>query len=402
MSDADPAAPRDEPSTTQPDPSKTPDREQQAREYEAIHNRLFVVRIGITVLALVIYFFSGASANLAEGLDARFGDQWWWTNTIYILVTLFAFSALMFPLTLFGDYYLEHRYGLSRQTLNGWFSDYLKELAIDLLLTTLFLAIVYALLRASPDWWWAWTTAVYVLLAVVLSAVWPVWIMPLFHKFEPLDDDALSRAVRAFAEASGLEVLGVYRWGLEEKTETANAALTGLGKTRRIILGDTMLEKYSKEEIISVLAHEVGHFKHRDIARMIVSGTVLAALGFYVAHRMLLLLVERFGFEQIGDIGAFPIFIFALFIFSLISMPLSNAYSRRREYAADAYAVRATGSAGPLVGALEKLADQNLADKEPAPWIEFLLHSHPSIRRRIKHAQRLDEEGSTSAVQTES
>ncbi len=376
-----------------PDPQEAPpadgtDREERARAYEAMHNRLFVGRVLITVAALVLYLFSGASADLAEGLSARFGDQWWWTNAVYILVTLFAFSALMFPLTLFSDHYLEHRYGLSRQSLNSWFSDYAKELALELLLTTAFLSAVYALLHASPEWWWLWTTLVYIALSVVLSALWPVLIMPLFHKFEPLEESELTDAVRRFAEESGLDVLGVYRWGLEEKTETANAALTGLGKTRRIILGDTMLDKYSKEEIISVLAHEVGHFKHHDMWRLIAVGTGLAALGFYVAHRVLLALAGYFGFEQIGDIGAFPIFIFALFVFSLISMPLSNAYSRRREYAADAYAVRASGSAEPLVSALEKLADQNLADKEPSPWVEFLLHSHPSISRRVAHARR--------------
>lgn len=386
MNDTPRPEPRDESPALRPDGT---DREQRARDYEAAHNRLYVVRIGVTIAAILLYFFSGASAHLAEGLSARFGDQWWWTNTVYLLVTLFAFSALMFPLTLFSDYHLEHRYQLSRQSLNSWYRDYAKELGIEILLTTLFLSAIYALLNASPAWWWLWTTLLYVGLAVVLSALWPIVIMPLFHKFEPLEQSELTDAVRSFAEQSGLKVLGVYRWGLEEKTETANAALTGLGKTRRIILGDTMLDRYSKEEIISVLAHEVGHFKHGDMWRMIVSGTVLAAAGFYAAHRVLLALVDHFGFAGIEDIGAFPIFMFALFVFSLISMPLSNAYSRRREYAADAYAVHATGSAEPLVSALQKLADQNLADKEPAPWIEFLLHSHPSISRRIKQARRV-------------
>ncbi len=380
--------PEREPQDAEPEVSTAnTDRERQARDYESAHNGLFVVRVFITIVALAVYLFSGASVHLADGLAVRFGDHWWWTNAVYMLVTLFAFSALMFPLTLYSDHHLEHRHGLSRQTLNGWFSDYLKELFMELVLTTIFLSAVYVLLRASPDGWWLWTTVLHVCLSVVLSTLWPVLIMPLFHKFEPLEQSELTDAVRQFAEQSGLDVLGVFRWGLEEKTETANAALTGLGKTRRIILGDTMLDKYSTGEIIAVLAHEVGHFRHRDMWRLIGVGTALAATGFYAAHLVLQGLVARFGFHHIGDIGAFPIFIFALFIFSLISMPLSNAYSRRREYAADAYAVKAVGTAEPFIRALQKLADQNLADKEPAPWIEYLLHSHPSINRRIARAR---------------
>lgn len=368
------------------------DREERARRYEAMHNRLFGVRIALTALLLALYWFSGASADLAEGLRARFVEQWVWVNGIYLLVTLFAFSAMMFPLSYYGDHYLERHYGLSRQTFNSWFTDYLKGMGVDLLLTTLFLSVIYALLRAFPQVWWIWATGVYVLLSVVLSALYPVWIMPMFHKFEPLEEGELTEAVRGFAEQSGLQVLGVFRWGLEEKTETANAALTGLGRTRRIILGDTMLDRYSREEIIAVLAHEVGHFKHGDMWRLMAIGTFLAGAGFYLAHRVLWALVDQFGFAGVGDIGAFPLFVFSLFIFSLVSMPLSNAYSRRREYAADAYAVRATGSAGPLVSALEKLADQNLSDKAPSPWIEFLLHSHPSIQRRVAHARAMAEQ----------
>ena len=375
------------------------DREERARRYEAAHNRLFVVRLGLTALLVALYGLSGASAELADGLRTTFSDQWVWVNAIYLLVTLFAFSALMFPLSAYSDHYLEHQYELSHQTFNSWLWDYVKSMMVDLLLTTLFLSIIYALLRGFPQLWWLWATGVYVLLAIVLSALYPVWIMPLFHKFEPLASGELTDAVRSFAEREGLRVLGVFRWGLEEKTETANAALTGLGRTRRIILGDTMIDRYSQDEIVAVLAHEVGHYKHHDMWRLMVVGTLLAGAGFFVAHQVLGLLVDRFGFAGVDDIGAFPIFIFALFVFSLVSMPLSNAYSRRREYAADAYAVRAVGEAEPLVRALEKLADQNLADKEPSPWIEFLLHSHPSIKRRIQQAVMVENSKSSTTPQ---
>lgn len=374
------------------DAPELPSQDERAREYEAIHNRLFLVRIVLTLLALGLYLYSGASAQLAEGLRARFDHPWAWplVNGLYTLVTVFGFIAFMFPLSLYSDYILEHRYGLSKQKLESWLMDFGKSILLELLIALVFFEIIYLFLRWTPHYWWVWATVCYTLFVVALSLVAPVWIMPLFHKFEPLRDEALTGAVRDFVQSEGLKVVGVYQWGLDEKTHTANAALAGLGRTRRIILGDTMLTGYAREEILAVLAHEVGHYKHGDIARLLAAGTGMALAGFYIAHRILAALVARFGFAAPGDIGAFPIFVFALFVFSLVVMPISNAYSRRREFAADAYAVRRLGKAAPLIGALEKLAAQNLADKEPAAWIEFLLHSHPSISRRIRRARAVE------------
>ena len=358
----------------------------RAREYESVNNRLYLVRVLIALTVLGVYLFSGASAELANGQRLRF-SSWAVTNALYTLITVFGFATIMFPITLYRDYVIEHRYGLSRQSLESWFADFLKSLLLELGLATLFFGVVYAFLRYFPVHWWLWASCFYILFAVVLTSIAPVLIMPLFHKFEPLDDPNLADAVKAFAEKEGMRVVGVYRWGLEEKTNTANAALAGLGRTRRIILGDTMLTGYSREEILAVLAHEIGHQRHRDMLRLMVVGAALALGGFYIAHVTLNELVARLGFRGPDDIAAFPVFIFCLFLFSLVTMPFSNAYSRRREFAADAYAVRTMGGADSLVGALEKLASQNLADRNPPRWIEFLLHSHPSISRRVARAR---------------
>ena len=372
------------------EPASAPTSGDRAREYELIHNRLFLVRIILTVAALAVYLLTGASVCLAEGLRNRFGSIWPLVNGLYTMITVFGFAALMFPLSLYSEHVIEHRYGMSNQELEGWFIDYLKSLVIELIVATVFFEVIYAFLRYAPGLWWVWAAFFYVLFVVVLATIAPVVIMPLFHKFEPIDNPSLTDAVKAFVEKAGLMVVGVFKWGLEEKTNAGNAALTGLGKTRRIILGDTILKDYTQDEIIAVLAHEVGHYKNRDMTRLIVAGSLLAAAGFYLAHLFLQTLVAKFGFAGPDDIGSFPIFVFCLLVFSLVTMPISNAYSRRREYAADAYAVGTIGAAGNLVSALEKLAAQNLADKNPAPWIEFLLHSHPSITRRVQRAREMD------------
>jgi STE24 endopeptidase len=377
-----------DPNTSEPASAATP--EDRAREYELVHNRLFLVRILLTVIVLSAYLFTGASVYLAEGLRNRFGSIWPLVNGLYTMITVFGFAALMFPLSLYSEHVIEHRYGMSNQELEGWFIDYLKSLVIELIVATAFFEVIYTFLRYAPVLWWVWATFFYVLFVVVLAAIAPVVIMPLFHKFEPIDNPSLTDAVKAFVEKAGLKVVGVFKWGLEEKTNAGNAALTGLGNTRRIILGDTILKDYTQDEIIAVLAHEVGHYRNRDMTRLIVVGSLLAAAGFYLAHLFLQTLVAKFGFAGPDDIGSFPIFVFCLLVFSLVTMPVSNAYSRRREYEADAYAVRTIGAAGNLISALEKLAAQNLADKNPAAWIEFLLHSHPSIARRVRRARETD------------
>lgn len=367
----------------------TPDRETMAKEYDAIHNRLFFLQILVLGILLAAYQFSGASAALAGGLSARFGDALWYvTNAVYIVVSVFGFIACMFPFSYYSGYVLECHYGLSNESFGEWLADFIKSMVIDLLLATILFSVIYALLRWMPNLWWLAAAIFYILFAVVLSTIAPILIMPLFHKFEPLQTGELTDAVRRMMEDAGIKVVGVFKWGLGEKTNTANAAFAGFGRTKRITLGDTLLSGYTKEEILAILAHEVGHYKNRDTLRLMFTSSVLALLGFFIAHHCLKALVAFYDLSGVDNIAAAPVFIFSIFVFSLVSMPFANMHSRRREFAADAYAIQMMGSPDALVSAFEKLANQNLSNKEPVPWIEFLLHSHPSISRRIKHARQ--------------
>ena len=366
------------------------DRAALAKEYDALHNRLYLFQIIFIILLLAVYQFSGASAALVDGLNARFGPKLWYlTNVVYTIVSVFGFSACMFPFSFYSDHVLEQHYELTNETTGEWMEDFLKSLMIDLLLAAIIFPVIYALLRWMPHFWWLAAAAFYILFSVVLSTIAPVVIMPMFHKFEPLEEGELTDAVRKMMEEAGIKVVGVFKWGLEAKTNTANAAFAGFGRTKRIILGDTLLSRYSHEEILAILAHEVGHYKNRDMFRLMTTGSLLALLGFYVAHGCLAALVGLLNLGSLDNITAAPVFIFCIFIFSLISMPFSNMHSRRREYAADAYAAKTLDDTAPLETALEKLADQNLSNKEPAAWVEFMLHSHPSIARRVARLREL-------------
>jgi STE24 endopeptidase len=284
----------------------------------------------------------------------------------------------------------EHKFGLSRQSFGEWMSDYFKSLLLELLLGTAFFYVLYAVLHYTTAWWWLGAAAFYVFFAVVLTALAPVLILPMFHSLEPLDLPELTKAVTEFVQREGLDVVGVFTWGLGETTGTANAALAGLGRTRRIILSDTMLEGYTREEIIAVLAHEVGHYRNRDLARMLSLGAVLAGACFWAVQAGASWLLAETGMPGLAALSTFPVLAIGLMAVSLATMPVFNTFSRAREYAADAYAVRAIGSADALVAALEKLSRQNLASRSPSPLVEFLLYSHPSLDRRLRHARMVE------------
>ena len=202
-------------------------RPEDAKAYEAVHNRLFLLQLILTAAILGAYFFSGASVNLAAGLRGFLGARWWAVNACYVAITVFGFAVMLFPVSLYIGHTIERQYGLSNQNFEQWLVDYLKSLALEMLLAVVFFSVVYAFLRWMPNAWWIAAAMAYSLLIVVLSAVAPVWILPLFHRFEPLPDSDLTQAVRRFVEREGLRVLGVYTWGLKAKTEAANAALAG-------------------------------------------------------------------------------------------------------------------------------------------------------------------------------
>jgi STE24 endopeptidase len=251
------------------------------------------------------------------------------------------------------------------------------------------LEVIYAVLRLYPDTWWLWASVILLVVNVILANLGPVLIFPIFYKFVPLGEeyaDLVERLVR-LAERANTRVRGVYQFDMSRRTKAANAALTGLGNTRRIILGDTLLKEFTFDEIETVLAHELGHHVHKDIPIGMLISSMLTLGGLYLASLGLNWGVSYFGFESVSDIAGLPLFVLVMGLYGLITMPLGNAYSRWRERRADEYALQATRKGGAYASALTRLANQNLADADPEPWVEFLLYSHPALGKRIAMAE---------------
>jgi STE24 endopeptidase len=363
------------------------DRQQCAKRYEAVHNWLFVVETLYTVALLLAFLFSGASRALADAAGGISANPWI-AVAVYGAVVVVGMKLMFLPLNWFGAYRLEHRYGLSNESLGGWLRDEVKSLGLNLLLGVAALEAVYFLLRRAGPWWWVGAGALFLLFGVVLSALFPVLILPMFYKLRPLQNESLRQKLLALAERVGAKVVGVYRIAMSEKTKKANAAFAGLGRTRRVLLGDTLLEKFEEAEIEVVMAHEMAHYKHGDVWKLILWGAASAGAGLWVADRAMRWLLPRLGFERMSDVAALPVLALCLFVFGLVVMPVRNAFLRWRERKADALALRLTGNREAFVRAMRKLAELNLADPSPHPVVEFLLHDHPSPARRIAWAER--------------
>jgi STE24 endopeptidase len=363
------------------------DQQQRAKRYEAIHNVLFVVETVYTLALLVAFLLTGASDFLADSVHAVSPNPWLVT-ALYGAVVVLATKLLFLPLNFYGGYVLEHRFELSNESFGGWLLDEVKSLGLNLVLGVIALDVIYFLLRRAGDWWWVGAGLFFLLFGVVLSVLFPVLILPMFYKLQPLDNESLKQRLVALAQRVGARVLGVYRMGMSEKTKKANAAFAGLGATKRIILGDTLLDKFAEDEIEVVIAHEMAHYKHGDVSKMIAWGTLTTFVGLWIADCGLRWGLVKLGYNRISDLGAFPLLALCLFGFGLVVMPLNNAFSRWREWKADYTALELTKNPEGFIRAMRKLAEQNLADLSPHPLTELLLHDHPSLSRRIAWAER--------------
>ena len=306
---------------------------------------------------------------------------------LYVLMLLLMGKILGLGL----DYYsfrLEHRYQLSNLRLRGWIWDEAKGFLVGVVLAGIVAELLYFIMREAPQHWWLIAWAAFLGLFVLLAQLAPVVLFPIFYKFAPLENEELKARLVRLGERAGTRVRGVYQWKLSEKSKKANAALTGLGNTRRIILADTLLANYSTDEIEAVLAHELGHHVHRHIFKSILVQAGITFVGFWAANWVLHYAVDRLHmFETLSDFANLPLLMLVATVLSFLVLPLLNAYSRFNERQADRYAFQSIATVAPFISAMNKLAEQNLAERSPSKWVEWLFHSHPAISRRVAAAE---------------
>jgi STE24 endopeptidase len=359
----------------------------EAREYNRLQRRLTLADAALGLAMLAIILVTGWSA-IFRNYTFRIAGSANYVLALFLYVLLLSLISRVLSLPL--DYYgfrVEHRYKLSNLSLRGWLLDEAKSYLLGLAFSAVLTQIIYLLIRRAPLYWWLWAWASFLILFVALAQLAPVLLFPIFYRFRALDNDALRERLTRLSERAGAKVRGVYEWKLSEKSKKANAALMGLGATRRIVLADTLLANYTDDEIEAVLAHELGHHVHRHIAKSIVMQALISFFGFWVVKTMLRRSYPGW-FSGQTDFANLPLILLVATVISLLLLPLLNAYSRFNERQADQYAWKAIASIGPFLSAMNKLAAQNMAERVPSRWVEILFHSHPSISKRIKAAER--------------
>jgi len=359
----------------------------EVRQYNRTRRWLEVGDLVLSFGFLIALLATGWSSTLRT-LAQRLGGERYALSLFFYVVFLSLISKLLgFALDFYG-FRLEHRFNLSNQRLGSWLKDELKGWVLGLVLGAFLAEIVYALIRTSPQYWWLIAWIIFIGLFVFFAQIAPVVLFPLFYKFVPLQNEELKARLVRLGERAGTRVRGVYEWKLSEKTKKANAALTGLGNTRRIILADTLLENYSNDEIEAVLAHELGHHVHGHMLKMIAVQAVVTFLGFWAANEVLRYAIdEQRMFFNLADFANLPLLALVASGLSLLLMPALNAYSRFTERQADQYCWKCVANVGPYITAMEKLARQNLSESHPSRVVELLFHSHPPISKRIAAAQ---------------
>src|SRR5712692_6326384 len=367
------------------------DRQVKAREYARLRRQLSFISIGIAALGMLFIFWSELNIALRDWLQPLNWQPvsgWYpWQVIVYFLLLMLGYEIITAPLAYYGNFVLPHRYGLSTMTLQSWLADLVKGLVLNLVLEVLALELVYLLLATQPQTWWLWVALILLFFTVVMANLAPVLILPLFYKFSPLPEGELTQRLLALAERAHTRVRGVFTMQMSNKTTAANAALMGLGNTRRIVVGDTMLDRYTPDEIEVVLAHELGHHVHHDIWKLIISQSILTLGGLYLVNVVLHWAVDtQHIYNGLANPATLPLLLALTGAFGLIVMPIGNGLSRTVEYQADEYALQVTQMVEPFKSAMTRLANQNLSDVEPSPIIEFLFHDHPSINKRLKHA----------------
>ena len=365
-----------------------PQRQEKAKEYARINRRLMLVGLIVAGLYSLAWLLFGWAESLRSFLENYLTHPW-------LLVAGFVaiFGGINYliglPLSYYSGFVLPHRFEMSNQSFKEWVIDEIKGILLGVALGGLILELIYLVLQAYPDTWWLWAAGLMLVFNVILANLAPVLLFPIFYDFEPLGEeheDLVERLTR-LAEKAGTNVKGVFKFDMSRRTKAANAALTGLGNTRRIILGDTLLDEFEDDEIETIIAHELGHHVHNDIPIGIAVESVVTLIGFYIAGLGLRWGVSLFGLEGVADIAAFPVFLLAMGAYGLVTMPLGNAFSRWRERRADTYALKATDKPDSFVSAMTRLANQNLAEIDPEPWVEILLYSHPTLKKRIEMAE---------------
>jgi STE24 endopeptidase len=368
--------------------------EDKASRFHRLRRRTAILAAVWSALLLALLLATGWSALLRDAAHRSvvwlFGSSLLLVPAVavcYALVLALVHEVVAFPLAFFSGFYLERLYGLSKQSVGDWFQDHLKAFSLGLLFGGASAGFVYLALSLWPDEWWLAATAGAIVVGVVLTWLAPVVLIPLFFKMTPLRNDPLRQRLDALADRSGTGALDIFEWRLSDKTSRANAALTGFGKTRRILLSDTLIADYSADEIEVVLAHEMSHHVRHDVWRALALEAVVVGAGFWASSHVLPRAIGWLGLGGLSDVAGLPVLVLTAMVVSTVALPAANAISRWHERRADRFALDITRNPTAFASAMKRLGASNLAEDDPSLFARLFFYSHPPMADRLAFAR---------------
>jgi STE24 endopeptidase len=355
----------------------------QAQKYEK-EKRLFSLLGSVISFAFVLwYYFSGFSFQIAH-LEFSFI----WTFLIYVLIFQIISTVIGLPLSYYSGYVHEHKWGFSNYTHKTWALDQLKSFLVGLVLFPLLLGLLYWVFATFPDIWWLVAGAATAIVSVIFATLFPVVIAPIFNKYDPIEDVSLVNKLTEILEKAGLKPGGFFKQDMSKQTKKENAFLAGLGKTRRVVMADNLLEHMSEGEISSVIAHEVGHYKYSHLPKNIVMGTTQQLIIFYLLDMTMKKFFPEFLTSNTANLALFPMIGLIMgFLSGFLFGPLNNWISRYFERQADQVSLELYSQKDDFLSAMAGLANRNLSNAYPSGWVKWLYYSHPPIGERLALAE---------------
>ncbi|MBU1090428.1 MAG: M48 family metallopeptidase [Candidatus Omnitrophica bacterium] len=360
----------------------------KAQRYSSLKYTLSIVETVYFLIILLLFAGTGASRILAEVI-LNFTTNYYIILPLYLLSIGILFYFLNFPLSFYHSYILEHEFSLSNQKVIDWLKDQIKSGAISYIIGVILIGTFYYILRGYSNIWWLIVSLFWIFFNLLLAKLTPVIIIPLFFKYKKLANEGLRERIMNLAKRMKVRILDCYEIDFSKKTLKANAAFVGMGKTRRVLLADTLTDKYSDDEIEVILAHEFSHYKLKHLLKLVLVSSTATILTFYLIFRTNDYILGLFGFDSLSEIAALPVVFIYFVIFGIIMRPFENYIIRRMERNADKLALKITGFKDGFISMMDKLATQNLADRKPHPLIKFFFFDHPPIDERILIAKNL-------------
>lgn len=361
----------------------------KTQEYEEEKTRFsFISSIFGNVITIIFIF--GGLLNIYNSWIASLNWTFILTGILFLLILSYASTFFSIPFSLYSTFKIENKYGFNTTTPKLWLTDFLKSILVSTVLMGIVALVALWLIQSSPNYWWIWVWGFFLIFSLFMMYISPYVIEPLFNKFTPIEEEGIEDKIKKLMQKVNLKVGRVFKMDASKRSRHTNAYFTGIGRVKRIILYDTLLEKMDHDEILSVLAHEAGHWKKKHVLKMIIVLELISLIGIYISFRILQtdLLASLFQIKQGTFFAKVIILGFIGGIISFPFIPLSNYVSRRFEREADRFACELTGNSESMASALIKLSKDNLSNLHPHPFYAAFYYSHPPIVQRIKDIKK--------------